>query len=112
MRALEGIPLWGFMLQLVVAVVAVVWAVALLKESLRKDNEKGFEKLMHRIELLTKNTLAGEAKLIAKITEVEIWARDTFVRRESFFTATKDLKEDMTRQFEKLEEQLKERKGQ
>lgn len=112
MRALEGIPLWGFMLQLVAAVVAVVWAVARLKESLRRDTEAGFDKVVYRIETLTKNTLEGEAKLIAKITEVEIWARDTFVRRESFYANTKDLKEDMTKQFAKLEEQLKERKGQ
>lgn len=104
----ENFLFWGFITQLIAFVVGATMGVSRIKDSIRKDNQQHFDVLLARIDALGRTVISSEAQLVAKITEVEIWARDTFVRRDSFFAVTKDLKEDFAARLTKFEGQMTE----
>lgn len=95
----------GFTLQLFVVIAGIIYAAGQIKAKLDEER-KHLDRVSTKMDALMQEAANAKTILWAKITDVEIWARDTFVRRDSFFAVTKDLKEGFEKGFEKLEKKI------
>lgn len=106
MAMAEYIALAGLTLNILVAVVGLTWGVAAIKTAVRDEIASHREKIDIEIEKLRLNTGEIGAALRQKITEVELYSRDTFMRRDSFYESLKGYGADMRSQFDKIEQRL------
>lgn len=106
MPGTEYVALISLGLNVLIAVVGVTWGVARLKESIGKEIAEQIEKVDAKIEAVRQATGETAAALRQKITEVELWNRDTFMRRDSFYKVMDGYGTDMRSAFEKIEARL------
>lgn len=102
----EYIALAGLTLNILVAVVGLTWFVSKIRETVRDEIATHREKFDGELHSLRLNTGEIAAALRQKITEVELFNRDTFMRRDSFYEAMKGYGADIRDQFGKVEQRL------
>jgi len=96
----------GFAVNIVVLSIAGTWALARTAASINRTIMK------HRIEtdgeftMLRRETGEIAAALRQKVNEVELWARDNFVRRDSFLLATSRIETSVTTMGQQIEARL------
>jgi len=106
MAVAEMIALAGLTLNILVAVVGLTWGIAKIRSTVRDEiaaHRQKFDSELHQLRL---NTGEIAAALRQKITEVELFNRDTFMRRDSFYEAMKGYGADVREQFGKVEQRL------
>lgn len=96
----------GFIVNIVVLSVGGTWALARTAASINKTIVK------HRLDtdgeftVLRRETGEIAAALRTKINEVELWARDNFVRRDSFLLATQRIETSVAAMGQQIEARL------
>lgn len=117
MTVAETVAVAGLLLNILIAVVGLTWGVSKIRDTVRREVEEDREKitleinaLRHshdgQIGTLRRDTGEVTAALRQKITEVELFNRDTFMRRDSFYEVMKGYGADMRSQFEKIDSRL------
>jgi len=102
----EIFSLSGLCLNILVAVVGLTWGIAKIRDAVKRDVEEHREKIDGELDKLSRNTGEIAIAIRQKITEIELYMRDTFVRRDSFYDAMKQYSSDMRGQFTNLEKRL------
>jgi len=106
MAVAEYIALAGLTMNILVAVVGLTWGVAKIRDTVRDEIEQHREKFDGDLHQLRLNTGEIGAALRQKITEVELFNRDTFMRRDSFYEVMKGYGADMRSHLDKIEQRL------
>jgi hypothetical protein len=78
------IALISLAFNVLVAAVGLTWGVGKIRDAVRDEIEDYEDKNDERIDTLRVNVGEMGAALRTKISEVELFTRDTFVRRDSF----------------------------
>ncbi len=106
MTVAEIIAATGLILNIIVALVGLTWGIGKVRDTIRKEIEDHREKFDNELHQLRLNTGEVATALRQKITEVELFNRDTFMRRDSFYEVMKGYGADMRSQFEKIDQRL------
>jgi hypothetical protein len=106
MTVAESVAISGLILNILVAVIGLTWGVAKIRDAVRTEIEEHREKFEGQIDTLRKNTGEMGAALRQKINDVELYARDTFMRRDSFAAVQAELKAQMQAMGDKIETRL------
>lgn len=85
----------GFVLNLVVIAVGGTWKFAQLEGSLRKAIEESRKEVDDRIDATSREFGETAQAVRQKVHEVELWARDTFMRRDGFYKVKEELSTEM-----------------
>lgn len=93
----------GFGVNLAVIVIGGVWKLSQLEGSLRRAIEESRKELDDRFDVQTREFGETSAALRQKIHNVEIWARDTFMRRDGFYK----VKDDLTAEIKTVRDELR-----
>lgn len=112
----------AFVLQVILAIAGGMWALARLDRSIRDALAQHREEIDQKIaEMERRNILAQAATertfgevasaIRQKITEVELYGRDTYLRRDSFYTAIKELSEQLRTQIADLKNDFRSGQG-
>jgi Sec-independent protein translocase protein TatA len=103
----------GFILNLIVIVVGGTWKLSQVEGSLRKAIEESRKEIDDRIDLQSREFGETVAALRQKMHEVELWARDTFMRRDGFYKikdevtgALKEVRDELKTDLRRLEEKI------
>lgn len=89
------VALASFVMNLLIAVIGATWGIAKIRAAVTEEMTKHKEaadakiaavetRLSAKVETALHDTGEALAEIRTKINEVELWARDNFVRRESF----------------------------
>jgi hypothetical protein len=114
MAAIGGV---GLIIQIIVLAVGGTWKLSGIEKSLSATFSAALkehrEKVDEEIDRARREFGETVTALRAKITEVELWARDNFVRRDSFQEVTrglantlKDFKDELKAQMDRLDGKL------
>jgi hypothetical protein len=106
MTLAESVAISGLVLNILVAVIGLTWGVAKIRDAVRTEIEEHREKFDGHIDILRQNTGEMGAALRQKINDVELYARDTFMRRDSFQLVQAELKEQVKALGDKIENRL------
>jgi len=106
MPSAELIAAISLLLNVIVAAVGLTWGIAKIRETVRDEIEEHKVIVEGKIESLRSNTGEMGAALRSKITEVELFMRDTFVRRDSFNTFASAIADNIKIQFDKVDRRL------
>lgn len=93
----------GFVLNLIVIAVGGTWKLSQLEVSLRASIEKSRKEIDDRLDAQSREFGETVSALRQKIHEVEMWSRDTFMRRDGFYK----VKEDLTTEIKGIRDELK-----
>lgn len=103
----------GFVLNLIVIVGTGVWRLSQLENSLRKSIEESRKEIDGRIDEQAREFGETVQALRQKIHEFELWARDTFMRRDGFYkvkdevtAALKEVRDELKTDLRRLEEKI------
>ncbi|MGE3150338.1 MAG: hypothetical protein AB7K04_14870 [Pseudorhodoplanes sp.] len=83
-----------------------VWKLSRVEAALRADINQSRDEIERKQERATREFGESAAAIRQKVHEVELWAANTFVRRDSFDKAQEDLKKEMKTIGDKLEARL------
>lgn len=106
MTVAEIVSVCGLLFNILVAIVGLTWGVAKIRDAVRAEIEEHREKFDTQIDALRQNTGEMGAALRQKINDVELYARDTFMRRDSFQLVQAELKEQVKALGDKIENRL------
>ncbi len=106
MDAAQWIAVAGLTLNVLVAVVGLTWGIAKIRDTVRSEIATHREKFDADLNSLRLSTGEIAAALRQKITEVELFKRDTFMLRDSIYEVMKGYGADMRGQFDKIEQRL------
>lgn len=98
------ITIAGFVLQLIAILVGVTWQISSLRVEIRDQIAKERKNLDDKMELQNRNLGEVAAALREKITQFELFARDTFVRRDSVDKLTERLENRLQSMAEKVDD--------
>lgn len=96
----------GFILNLLATVAVVTWRLSHIETSLVAAIGRERKEIDGQFEMLRKETGEMGHALREKIREVELFSRDTFMRRDSFYTVQTEIKAEMKTLGDKLEARL------
>lgn len=106
----------AFLLHFLVTIIGGIWKLSQMEISLRGAIDASGKEIDERIDQQARQFGETASALRAKITEVEIWARDNFVRRDSFYKVTgdlsadiKDMGKDITARLDRMEGKIDEK---
>lgn len=96
----------GFVLQLLIVVGGVTWKLTRMELALTEAISKQRREVDDDLERLRREI--GEAMLAIrqKVVEVELYCRDTFMRRDSFYEVTKGINENIAATSIRIETRL------
>jgi hypothetical protein len=106
MSPAETIALAGLTLNVLVAVVGLTWGVARIRDAVRCEIEAHREKVDGELDALTRSFGKNLIELRDKIREVELYVRDTYLRRDNFYEVMKGVSADLRSNFDKIEARL------
>lgn len=105
-----GVEVWlalgSIVLNIVVAAVGLTWGIAKLRDAIRDEIDEHRDQTEHKIDTLRLNVGEMGTALRTKISEVELFSRDTFMRRDSFYKTIEMLSADLKAQFIKMDSRL------
>jgi hypothetical protein len=107
---MAGIGAVGLVVQIIVLAAGGAWKLSRVEKSLLEAFGSALK--VHRDEVdaetdrLRRDFAETVTALRQKITEIELYARDTFVRRESFYEVTKGLADALRTLGDKLEARM------
>ena len=81
----------GLVVNLIVLAVGGTRAIGRLETSLRETIEKSRKEIDERLDAQSRDFGETISALRQKIHEVELWARDTFMRRDGFYKVQEQL---------------------
>lgn len=100
----------SLVLNVFVALVGATWGVARIKsevkDAVRDEIDAHRTQIDDRITQIEQRVGETTAALRSKINETELWNRDTFMRRDSFYKTMESYSTDMRTQFDKIEKRL------
>lgn len=100
------IAVCGLLLNLVVTVIGGVRAFSKLELSLSEKIDASGREIDERIDQQSRQFGETVSALRQKITDVELYVRDNYVRRESFYKVVDDLGVRIEKRIDKLERKL------
>ena len=106
MSPTETIALAGLVLNVLVALVGLTWGVAKIRDAVRSEIAAHREKVDGELDALTRSLGKNLIELRDKIREVELYVRDTYLRRDNFYEVMKGVSSDLRSNFEKIEARL------
>lgn len=95
MEASQWIALAAFALNALVTVAAMTWQLSRVELRLSEKITDERQEIDEHLERQAREFGEVAAALRQKVHEIEVWARDTFVRREGFYQVRDDLKNDI-----------------
>lgn len=114
--ALGGLVMWehlgpiaavaGFFLQFFVILGTVVWKLAQVRTDLLAAIDMSGKEIDERIDAQSRQFGETVAALRQKITDVELYVRDNFVRRDSFYTNIQELAKRIETRIDRLETKI------
>lgn len=102
----ETLALTSLALNVLVAVIGLTWGIGRVRDTVKDEIEQNKEAVNAKIEGLRLNTGEMGISIRQKITEVELHARDHFVRRDSFDNFVTLFNESIKAQFARLDKRL------
>jgi hypothetical protein len=87
-----GVAVLSLLLNVSIAIVGATWGVARIRIAVSEAIEQHRQDFDARLVTAERATGEGMAALRTKLHEIELWARDTFVRRDSFLAVTNEIK--------------------
>ena len=93
-------------LNVVVALVGMTWGLGKIKDAIRNEIEQHREKFDQELDMIGRNFGETASALREKIREIELYCRDTFVRRESFSEVITKLSSDINLLATRIETRL------
>lgn len=105
-----GLEVWiaigSIILNIVVAAVGLTWGIARLRDTIRDEIDEHRDQAEAKLDSLRSNVGEMGTALRTKISEVELFCRDTFMRRDSFYKTIELLSADLKTQFNKIDTRL------
>jgi hypothetical protein len=103
----------ALLLNVSIAIVGATWGLAKIKEAVRDLMEMHRKEVDQELSMLGRNFGETAAALRQKVSDVEIWGRDNYVRRDDFLVATGEIKagiallgERLENRFERMESKI------
>lgn len=103
----------AFIVNLIVCTVHATWALARIESALRKDIQTSRDETDGRIDRQSREFGETAAAIRQKVTEVELYIRDNFVRKPSFEAVMgrieadlKELGKDFVARLDRMEEKI------
>lgn len=103
----------ALVLNVTVAIVGLTWGLSKIRDTVRDQIDARREEVDEDIEKLRREFGETSAALRTKVTEVELWARDNLVKKDSFGVVTdristelKNFAERIDRRLERMEEKI------
>ena len=90
----------------IAAIVALTWGLSRIKETVRDEIEENRTRHEADIDNLGRSFGETVTAIREKIREVELFGRDTYMRRDSFYKTMEILSSDMKTQFSRLDSRL------
>lgn len=114
MTSAEQLYTWtavgAFALNIIVAVVGLTWGISRVRDTtqsaIRDEIESAKQRFDADIDNLGRSFGETVTAIREKIREVELFGRDTYMRRESFYKTMEMLSVDMKAQFARLDSRL------
>jgi len=106
MGVAEWVAIAALALNVVVAIVGVTWGIARIKEAVRAEIDAHRDRFSGDIDELRKGFGETVAALRQKISEVELYAANQYVRREGFYEVQKQLAGDIKAMGEQIAARL------
>jgi hypothetical protein len=106
MTILEMIGIASLVLNAGGILVALTWGVSKIKDAIREEIEDHRRDVDKKIDELRRNFAETIAAIRTKINDTELWNRDTFMRRESFYKAMQGYSDQTTAAFDKIDARL------
>jgi uncharacterized coiled-coil DUF342 family protein len=89
-----------------IALVGATWGISKIETAVRKAIDEHREKYDQDLNELGRNFGETSAALRQKVHEVETWARDTFVRRDSFLAMVTEVRSSVDALGARIEKRL------
>lgn len=106
----EAIAIASLGLNVVVALVGMTWGLGRIRDSTQTAIHKEIIQIREKIDLdvdaMGRNIAEGMTAIREKIREVELFGRDTYMRRDSFYKTMELLSNDIKTQFHQLHNRL------
>lgn len=110
MTSADVIALSSLALNILVALVGLTWGVGKIRDATMGAINKQIEKLQTKVDVdidsMARSFGETNSAIREKIREVELFGRDTFLRRDSFYKTMELISADMKTQFGKVESRL------
>ncbi len=100
------VALLGLAFNLLVTVIGGVWKLSRLELALRGAIDESTKEVDERIDRHVRYFGEAVAAVRQKVVEVEIFARDTFVRKDEFGSQIKDLGDRLEARLDRLESKI------
>ena len=102
----ESIALSSLCFNVVAAVIALTWGLSRVRDAVREEIDSNRDRLEADIDNLGRSFGETVAAVREKVREVELFTRDTFIRRDSFYKSWELLSADIKAQFSRLDSRL------
>lgn len=96
------IALISLAFNILVAAVGLTWGIGKIRDAVRDEIEDHKEKFDAEVDSLRQNTGEGLSAIRQKINDVELFVRDTFVRRDTFARFVDTIQTSLNAQFDKF----------
>jgi hypothetical protein len=106
MPSAELLAAVSLVLNFIVAAVGLTWGIAKVRDTVRDEIEAHRVTIDNKIDSLRSHTGEMGSALRAKITEVELYTRDTFIRRDTFNNFVSNITESFKVAFDKIDRRL------
>lgn len=98
----------GLLVNLILIAVGGTWKLGQLERSLHSAIEKSRKEIDDRIDSQAREFGETASAMRQKIHEVELWARDTFMRRDGFYSVKDELSAEIKSTRDELRADIKE----
>lgn len=102
----EIIALGSLAFNMIAAIVALTWGLGRVRDAVRDEIDANRDRFDADIDNLGRSFGETAAAIREKVREVELFTRDTFIRRDSFYKSWELLSADMKAQFARLDSRL------
>lgn len=102
----EWVAITGLLLNILIAVVGVTWGISRIRDAVRGEIDAHRDRFNVDIDDLRKAFGETGAALRQKISEVELYAANQYVRREGFYEVQKQLAGDIKAMSEQIAARL------
>ena len=106
MSIAEIIALTGLGLNVMVAAIGLTWGLAKIRDTIRDEIDSHRIKFDDELDSVGRSFGESLAAIREKIREVELFCRDTFLRRDSFYEVTKGVTADLKALSDRIETRL------
>jgi hypothetical protein len=102
----EWVAIAGLTLNVMVAIVGITWGIAKIRDTVRSEIDNHRDRFNADVDDLRKNFGETAAALRQKISEVELYAANQYVRREGFYEVQRQLAGDIKAMGEQIAARL------